>query len=250
VTSSIKFKTSRTVLQNLFPPGSKQWKFTSPATVAYASVSQTSLDGMEWLGGKGYNFIMLLLHGITYTTSSGKTIHGMHLPCIFEDLPDPVITGRDELGMPKLVCAVDKIRGRSSQIVKTSWRGAEWGIFEWENLAEVPIESKEGMMGGSNAGEGILAARYFPAVGRDKKGQADADYVIIDRFAEATPKPRIERIFKAKNARITFDAGDEQRLPTLHYITSRLAEIPVYEVVDARIIEGTGVADLSHAVMV
>ncbi len=55
---------------------------------------------------------------------------------------------------------------------------------------------------------------------------------------------------KAKNASITFDAGDEHRLPSLRCITSKLAEIPVYEVVDARIIEGTGVADLSHAVMV
>ncbi|KAI9872946.1 MAG: hypothetical protein M1823_008039, partial [Watsoniomyces obsoletus] len=31
-TSSIKFRTSRTVLQNLFPPGRKGWSFTNPGS--------------------------------------------------------------------------------------------------------------------------------------------------------------------------------------------------------------------------
>ncbi len=46
-------------------------------------------------------------------------------------------------------------------------------------------------MGGSNAGEGILTARHFPAMGKDKKGQADADYMTIDRFEDATPNQRL-----------------------------------------------------------
>jgi hypothetical protein len=150
--------------------------------------------------------------------------------------------------MPKVFCDIDKIRDRTLQTVKTSWRGAEWGVFEWEGLEEVKSDNKEGMMGGNDAGEGILAARYFPAVGKDKRGQSEVEYVVLDRFAESTPKPNVQRIFKAKNARISIEAGDSSSLPTLHYITSRLAEIPVYEIVEARIIEGTGVADLSHVV--
>jgi hypothetical protein len=205
---------------------------------------------MEWLGGQGYNFLGLFLHGASYTTASGKTIHGLHLPVLFEDLTDPIVTGRDELGMPKVFCNIEKTRGRSSQIVKTSWRGAEWGTFEWGGLEEVTGDSEEGMMGGSDAGEGILAQRYFPAVGKEKKGQSEVDYAIMDRFAEATPRPVLTRRWKAKNASIEIKAGNWKILPTLHHITSRLAEIPIYEVVEARIVEGTGVADLNHVVRV
>lgn len=51
-TALIKFKTSRTVLQNLFP--SQSFRFRSHGTVAYARFSPTTLDKMQRLGGSGY----------------------------------------------------------------------------------------------------------------------------------------------------------------------------------------------------
>jgi hypothetical protein len=205
---------------------------------------------MEWLGGKGYNFISLLLHGVLYISDSGKVTNGTYLAVIMENLCDPIITGRDELGMPKIYSEIDRTRGTTSQIVKTSWRGAEWGCFEWQGLEEVTAEEQAGVMGGKDAGEGILSARYFPAVGSENRGKPEASSVVLDRFVDATSKPTIKRTLKAKTATVSLQAGDEQALPTLHYITSRLAEIPIYEVVDARIVEGTGVADLSHVSVV
>ena len=200
---------------------------------------------MEWLGGKGYNFICLFLHGVQYTSDSGKVVNGMYMACIMENLCDPIITGRDELGMPKVFSEIERTRGKTSQIVTTSWRGAEWGCFEWQGLKEVAQDERQGMMGEIDAGEGILAARYFPAVGPKNRGQPESSCVVLDRFADATVKPNITRVLKG-TANISIQSGTEQDLPTLHYITSRLAEIPIYEVVDAKIVEGTGVADLSH----
>jgi hypothetical protein len=173
-------------------------------------------------------------------------VNGMYLACIMENLCDPIITGRDELGMPKVYSEIERTRGRSTQIVTTSWRGAQWGSFEWAGLEEVPQDERQGMMGGPDAGEGILSARYFPAVGADNRGKPESSCVVLDRFADATTKPSIKRVLKAKSANIFIQAGEEKDLPTLHYITSRLAEIPIYEVIEAKIVEGTGVADLSH----
>ncbi|KXT01816.1 hypothetical protein AC578_2000 [Pseudocercospora eumusae] len=45
-TASICFKTSKTALQNLFPPGRSGYKFTTPGTIAYASFFQTTLNKM------------------------------------------------------------------------------------------------------------------------------------------------------------------------------------------------------------
>jgi hypothetical protein len=206
---------------------------------------------MEWLGGKGYSFICLLLHGVLYTGASGKPVNGTYMACIMENLCDPIITGRDELGMPKLYSEIDQMRGNTSQIVKTAWRGADWGCFEWTGLQEVKPQEQQGMMGGgTDAGEGILSARYLPAIGVNNRGKPECSGVILDRFADATTRPVITRVLKAQTASISLQAGSEHSLPTLHYITSRLAEIPIYEVVDAKITEGLGVADLSHVVVI
>lgn len=75
-TASIKFKTSRTLLQNLFPHSSSSYRFQSPGTVAYASFSQTTLNKMEWLGGSGYKHLGLYIHGVEYVTKDGDVISG------------------------------------------------------------------------------------------------------------------------------------------------------------------------------
>ena len=74
--ASIKFKTSRTLLQNLFPPNSTSYRFKSPGTVAYASFSQTTLNKMDWLGGSGYKHIGLYIHGVEYVKKNGDIISG------------------------------------------------------------------------------------------------------------------------------------------------------------------------------
>ncbi|OQE12794.1 hypothetical protein PENFLA_c062G08054 [Penicillium flavigenum] len=125
--ASIKFKTSRTVLQNLFPPGRKGWRFTSPDTIAYASFSQTTLNNMEWLGGSGYKHIGLYIHGVEYVKDDGSVIKGTYLPILFESLTDPIVSGREELGMPKLYTSVDVYRRSSSYRIRTGWEGALWG---------------------------------------------------------------------------------------------------------------------------
>lgn len=247
VTASIKIKTSRTVLQNLFPPGSDAWRFKSPATVAYCSFSQTTLDGMEWLGGYGYNHLGLYIHGVEYTRKDGSTVSGVYMPILFESLADPIVSGREELGMPKLYSEIDVKRDASSYHIGASWRNASWGKFDFEDLEESNISQVAGKMTGDDTDEGILVQRYIPAVGREHKSQAEAEYAVYDSFAEAEPKPQTTRAWQSKNASFSIEAGDWKRLPTLHHVISRLAEIPVYEIVAAKVVEGTGVPDVSSA---
>ena len=247
-TASIKIKTSRTVLQNLFPPGSGSWRFKSPGTVAYCSFSQTTLQNMEWLGGSGYNHLGLYIHGVEYTTANGQIVSGTYMPILFENLADPIISGREELGMPKLYSAIDIERDSKSYHIRASWQGLTWGRFELNDLQEAgPTDGATGKIAGDTTDEGILVHRYVPAVGRDAKGTADADYVVFDPFSEADPKPQPQKTFKSSSAGLTLNSRDWSALPTLHHIIDRLAEIPVYEVVSAQVVEGTGVPDVSSA---
>ncbi|RMZ85619.1 hypothetical protein DV737_g566, partial [Chaetothyriales sp. CBS 132003] len=246
-TASIKFKSSRTVLQNLFPPGVKGYRFKSPGTVAYCSFSCTTLNRMEWLGGTGYNHIGLYIHGVEYEKPNGEVISGAYMPILFESLTDPIVSGREELAMPKLYSAIDIYHGAESYRIKTSWQGSLWGNFRLDGLTEDnDLNSATGKITGEDD-DGILVYRYIPRVGRDFKGQSEAEYPVFVPFAEERPQPVTKKVWRASNASFKIDALDWEALPTLHHIISRLEEIPVYEIVKAQVVEGIGVPDVAVA---
>lgn len=198
VTDSIKIKTSKTILQNLFPPGKTCWRFKSPGTVAYCSFYQTTLGNMQWLGHSGYSHLGLYIHGVEYVKNDGENVCGTYLPVLFKNLTDPIISSREELGMPKLYSTIDIERDTTSYHIRAGWQGMTWGTFQLNGLA--PKESSAvgrlgitGSMTDDQSDSGILVIRYVPKVGHELKGQAEAEYAVFDRFVEATPQPTVRR---------------------------------------------------------
>lgn len=248
-TTSIKFKTSRTLLQNLFP--SSSFSFDSPSTVAYASFSQTTLDRMDWLGGGGYRHIGLYIHGVNYKKKDGSAINGTYMPILFESLADPIVSGREELGMPKLYSAIDVHHRSKSVHVQTSWQGAVWGNLRLEELQEEDNSTEKGTIGGT-ADDGIIVYRYIPKVGTNEKGVAEAEYpVFVPHAAESKVIPsRVKRVRTTKKATLEINPLSWDSLPTLHHVINRLAEIPIDEIVEAKVVEGEGVPDVSSAVRI
>jgi hypothetical protein len=210
--------------------------------VAYCSFSQTILNKMEWLGGSGYNHIGLYIHGVEYVQSDGCIASGTYTPVLFEDLADPIISGREELGMPKVYSSIGVSQGVESYRMHTSWQEFTWGDFHLEGLT--PDDNASGVtakVSGEND-DGILFNRYIPTVGRP--GEAEAQYTVFAPFAEEKLKPVTQRTWTASKAHLKNDALDWDALPTLHHVISRLQKIPVYEVVKATVGEGTGVPDI------
>jgi hypothetical protein len=248
-TASIKFKTSRTLLQNLFP--NDRYRFTSPSTVARASFSQTTLGGMDWLGGGGYRHIGLYIHGVQYTKEDGTVLKGTYMPILFENLADPIVSGREELGMPKLYTAIDVHQRNESYRLQTSWQGAVWGHFELEGLEDQDPSIDAGTIGGE-ADDGILVHRYMPKIGKEYKGQAEAEYpVFVPHAAESKVVPsKVTRLQRTTKAKVEIHGLDWDALPTLHHVVSRLGEIPIDEIIDAKVVSGVGVPDVSSAMRV
>ncbi|KAJ5080888.1 hypothetical protein N7456_013598 [Penicillium angulare] len=248
-TASIKFKTSRTLLENLFP--SDRYSFISPASVARASFSQTTLNGMDWLGGGGYRHIGLYIHGVQYKKENGEVLKGTYMPILFESLADPIVSGREELGMPKLYTAIDLHERNNSFRLQTSWQGAVWGHFELEDLEDQDPAADKGTIGGEDD-DGILVYRYMPKVGKNFKGEAEAEYpIFVPHANESKVVPsKVTRLRRTKNAKVEIDGLGWDALPTLHHVVSRLAEIPIDEVIDAKITEGRGVPDVSSAMRI
>ncbi|KFA72629.1 hypothetical protein S40288_09902 [Stachybotrys chartarum IBT 40288] len=255
-TFSIRFETSVSYLEPFFPTSS--FSFQSPDTAVQAAWVCTELDNMAWLGGTGYRLCGLWIHGVQYTKGDGSRLCGSLIPILFENLTDPILTGREELGMPKLFCDID-ISGMSSETVITcSWRGFEFAKFSFPQPSEDAMHKGDQQEEEAQNSEKVIHShilkddgnfiyRYIPAVGQP--GLADAEYaVFLETAREKTTRiVETETSFNTRATKIEVVGGDWQRLPTLHHITSVLAGIPIHRVLDARMEKGRGVDDFSHA---
>jgi len=260
-TASVKFKSSRTVLENLFP--TEKLKFAAPDTIAYATFAVTQLDNLEWLGGRGYTHFGLYIHGVQYIKENGETVTGTYLPVLFENLADPILSGREELGFPKLYCELDLKKDGQNWSLDAGWMSSKFCNLTLSGLAEATatngdIPAPEPVQSPVNPHapppppkeEGLFLYKYVPAtgsIGSKERGQADVEYTAFvpnDEDAK-TVERKVEKTLKASSAEVKFDALNWKALPTLHHIVERLKEVPIYEVVEAKVVEGSGVSDVS-----
>jgi len=244
-TASIKFRTSRTLLENFFP--TSEFKFVAADTNCFATFSFSTLGNLEWLGGHGYSHFGLYIHGVEHTQGFGKKRTGSFLPVLFENLADPIISGREELGMPKVYCSLDAAKVSDTWRLTAGWMGNNFLDMSLTGLKEQPATTQAQESGTSSprVGKGLMFYKYIPKTGtlaKNDKSESDAEYLgFVEESHEAL---KVETTLVAEKAELKFNTLDWKRLPTLRHIIERLAEIPVYEVVEARIVQGTGGSDL------
>jgi Acetoacetate decarboxylase (ADC) len=269
VTATIKFKTSATLLRTLFPNSS--YRFGKADTVALASFTVQTLKNMAWLAGGSYDLLGFYVHDVEYTTQGGETLYGSYCPVMFENLTDPILSGREELGLPKLFSDISistgSEDGASTCEARIAWRGAQWAKFRWHGLlADSPPPPASAAQIGNNIDsrqpndhgdqpegknrmyQGLFVHKCVPASDEMERGKhrVDAEYdVFIPAFG--TEETSVTAVQKAHQAEFKIGDLGFNKLPTLHHIVGRLAEIPVFEIVEASIVEATGVSDWSGA---
>ncbi|KAL2829638.1 hypothetical protein BJY01DRAFT_254926 [Aspergillus pseudoustus] len=245
--ASIRFHTSRTVLESFLPNGS--FRFSSPGTLAEATFAYSAIDRMAWLGGSGYRMFGLTLHGIEYTKKDGSVLPVSFLVVLFEDLADPIISGREELGFPKLFASIHVTQDQDSLELLLHWRGhrfarAQWhGLHAVQRLEELEHTGDETERGERSSQPPLVTYRYVPAVGAP--GMADAEYPVL--VPPPVSRPVVSRVTHIDRASVEFNPLCWSELPTLHHVVSGLADIPVLKVLEAKIVEGSGVSDVSNA---
>uniref|UniRef100_A0A0D2XYR4 FAD-binding domain-containing protein n=1 Tax=Fusarium oxysporum (strain Fo5176) TaxID=660025 RepID=A0A0D2XYR4_FUSOF len=256
-TWSVRFKSSAPYLKTLFP--TDRFSFYKPGTVAEATYSCTELKDMKWLGGGGYKFFGLWIHGVQYEKKDGSKIYGSFLAVLLENLADPIVTGREELGMPKLFCDIDVVEKGANTSIRCSWRGAEFVDITLKGLGEATNGHTNGVNGTNGhhppvgppgapplpEEQGLLVYRYVPAVGQP--GVADAAYPVFIEDGLETTKRHVEKTLVGSGSDLDLTAGTWDTLPTLNHIATGFSQIPVYGVVKSKVEYGRGVDDISHA---
>ena len=222
---TVTFRAPRSQLAALLPHECFSIASATTEDNAVASFKFTKLVNLPWLAGRGYNHFGLYIHNVT-CHGEDEDIQGSYLSVLFENMADPIITGREELGYAKIFATLDDTRDSSSLSLKMGWEGAQWGSLAIRGLEKVSQDKIDDPY----LIQPLFHYKYFPRT--EDVGTADIEYPTV------TPsrRQRLREVFGAKpeNVELKFESLCWSTLPTLHSIVEKLASIQILSIESVR----------------
>lgn len=228
---AVSFVTDPAPLAALLPPG------FSLIGEPVVTVAATYMTEIEWLAGRGYNTL-----GVSFPAAfDGEKDHvtGSFLTVLWENLADPIITGREELGFAKIYCELPEpavLRG--AWHATASWLGFRFLDLHLDDL--VQQSAAELAATPSAAGDGILHYKYMPRTG--EWGIPDVAHACL------TPAATPNRVVKERwtgQGRVHFHPARWEDLPTQYTIVNTFAALEICEYRGASLTRTVGGKDLS-----
>jgi hypothetical protein len=117
-------------LSGLLPPG------VTVAEPATATVTFASLRGLEWLAGRGYNLVEVSA-SVRAAPLDGAL--AQFVLVVFENMADPIISGREELGWSKVYADISDVHLPVSDAeLSVRWDGFEFLAGRVDDLDGAP----------------------------------------------------------------------------------------------------------------
>lgn len=200
------------------------------------------LREIPWLAGRGYNILSLMIP-VTHKGSGGDT-DGIFCAVMWENMGDPIITGREQLGHPKLAAQLpDPRRWNGETHIRASWEDFTFAEMKLTcNDAAAPDVVDEFS---ASVGAGIIAHKYIPRSGQ--WDLADADYLTLSpvpglaNMRDPQPAPSVRQ----GTGNIRFNMPQWQDMPTQYHIVQKLAGLEQLSHLDALTMEGTTYLDFT-----
>ena len=231
-TIAVSFLSDVDQLNALLPDG------FSLAGEPIVSVSASYTTEIEWLAGRGYNMLGVRMPA-TFRGAKDE-VTGNFLCVLWENLTDPILTGRDELGVPKIWCELPEPTEKDGRTHLTaSWLGFRFLDLTVDETVELTRDEIDAGEDGQR-GEGDLHLKYIPKTG--DWGKADVRYVT--HIPAATPNKKILQQWSA-SGKVQFHHARWEDMPTQYNIVNALADLPILEYRDASVTKTTGGKDLS-----
>ena len=229
---SVSFLSNSAQLEALLPPG---FALDGEPVVTIAASYMTEI---EWLAGRGYNTL-----GVSFPARfQGKEadVGGSFLTVLWENLADPIITGREELGFAKIYCELPPpIALNGGYRLTASWLGFQFLELEATDLRRQSDEEIDDFIQ-SQTSDGLLHYKYMPRTG--EWGQADSAYAVLT--PAAAPNQKIQERWLG-TGRAQWQPARWKDMPTQYNIVNRLAELEIREVREASLVKTLGGKDLS-----
>ena len=229
---SVSFLSNSAQLEKFLPPG---FALDGEPVV---TVSATYMTEIEWLAGRGYNTL-----GVSFPArfeGEADRLSGSFLTVLWENLTDPILTGREEIGFSKIYCELPtptSLRGQHHIIA--SWLGFKFLDMYVDDLREQSRQEID-ELASSQSGAGILHYKYVPRTG--EWGRADAAYAVLTP-AETPNRRVLER--KVGVGSLKFHKARWEDMPTQYNIVNAFADLEIREYRGASLAKTVGGKDLS-----
>jgi hypothetical protein len=228
---SVRFLSNSEQLKEFLPEG-----FTIRGQ-PLVTVTASYIKEIEWLAGRGYNTLGVNFP-VTFIGDRDK-VSGNFLTVLWENLTDPILTGREELGYSKIYCELPEPRvyGGKTQCM-ASWMGFKFMDMVLWNLNRLSPEENEKYFVDSKS-EGVLHYKYIPKTG--SWGEAEVEYTTFNPSKGNNKK--IKETWKGEGS-VKFHKATWEDLPTQYNIVNKFCELEVKKFVDATIVKSVGGKDL------
>lgn len=231
--AAVSFLTDSSHLDRLLPPGFHL------AGEPVVTVEFFVLSELEWLAGRGYSMLQVRFPA-AFNGKRDRAV-GTFLPVLWENLADPILSGREELGFAKLWCELPQPRITRDRVTCTaSWLGHEFAALELTDLAEAEARTPAYPGLGDIASEGTLHYKYIPQT--EQWGKAAVEHACLTPPAGT---PTTQRL-RVGTGRVEFRPTTWEQMPTQFHIVQALAALPILEQREAWCVETRGASDLSQ----
>ncbi|HLG83940.1 MAG TPA: acetoacetate decarboxylase family protein [Bradyrhizobium sp.] len=216
------FLTDGAVLQRHLPEG------FSLAGDPVVTVEFHYMTEIDWLAGRGYTMIHVSWPARFEGARDRAT--GRFLAVVWESLADPIITGRDEIGHPKLYADVEAPQeSEGVHICTAGWMGFRFLELSVTDLRAAPIAQT------TASSDGTLMLKYVPRTGA--WGEHDVCQVTL------TPAEDPNNVVQSRQlgqGAVKFHRAAWGDLPTMYHIVNALAALPVIEARGGRVQHSRG----------
>ncbi|MGE0241035.1 MAG: acetoacetate decarboxylase family protein [Parvibaculaceae bacterium] len=213
---SLYFRSERSALEALLPP---DFELHEDPVV---TISFAYLRNLPWLAGRGYNTLGVRIPA-RYVGVHETAIGSLSL-VLWENMADPIITGREELGVAKIYCDIPPPRATPGKLqCEASWCGFRFIELTMEGLHDVD-PARERLDPGPDTDGNLLHFKYFPRTG--EWGKADVAYATL------TPPVADGTVATARKGTgtLTFHRPRWEDMPTQYRIVNMLADLPRLDV--------------------
>lgn len=199
------------------------------------SIFCNQMTNVDWLAGRGYSMV-----GVSFPAKFSGTqdqIEGSFLSVLFENMCEPIITGREELGFSKVYAEISgPTVSKSAAQVNMGWHGFNFLEIEASNL-HAPKSTDKPTAGTRN--DGVMHYKYIPKTG--DWGAADIEYPTF--YPASCDKGTVTKLLKG-DGRLAWNKARWEDLPTLYNIVNTLADLEIIEYLGASLTYSTGTKDL------
>ncbi len=201
------------------------------------TIRASYITKIEWLAGRGYNTLGVSFPAVF--TGRRDIVYGNFLLVLWENLADPIITGREELGFSKIYCELPEPRhlhGITHCIA--SWLGFQFLDLKLTNMKQcTPIEINNRRQ--NQRSTGLLHYKYQPRT--ENWGSPDAVYPTYTPYTGSNSA--IEEMWSGDGT-VQFHKATWEDLPTMYNIVNAFHALEILEYTDAVLVKSVGGKDL------